>query len=113
MSRITKPWGYFEVLADNEPCTVKILTVKPHEFLSYQYHNHRDEYWQVLEGDPCVRIDNRQYYPLVGEEFNIPRLQRHQLIGRSLTCRVLEISRGNFDEEDIVRLEDKYNRIKI
>jgi len=41
----------------------------------------------------------------------IPQGAKHQLIGESKDYRILEISFGQFDEEDIIRLSDKYGRI--
>ena len=50
--------------------------------------------------------------PAAGEELFIPRETIHRLstVGNE-AVRILEISFGQFDEEDIVRLEDVYGRI--
>ena len=40
----------------------------------------------------------------------IPQGAKHQLLGETHTYRVLEIAFGDFDEADIVRLDDKYGR---
>ena len=43
--------------------------------------------------------------------FSFPQGAKHQLIGEARDYRVLEIAFGHFEEEDIVRLTDKYGRI--
>jgi mannose-1-phosphate guanylyltransferase/mannose-6-phosphate isomerase len=41
----------------------------------------------------------------------IPVGAKHRLIGEDKSYRVLEISFGFFDEDDIIRFEDKYGRV--
>lgn len=45
-----------------------------------------------------------------GDEVRIPPGTKHRLIGGAIVGQVLEISFGEFDEEDIVRYEDDYGR---
>ena len=45
-----RPWGYFRQFCKNEPVTVKILSLKPHEMFSLQTHSLRDEFWHVFAG---------------------------------------------------------------
>lgn len=40
----------------------------------------------------------------------IPKIAMHRLIGAGTDAIVLEISTGEFDEKNIVRLEDDYAR---
>ena len=49
-----RPWGGFRRYTHNELSTVKVITVKPGEVLSLQYHHHRDELWVAL--DPGLRV---------------------------------------------------------
>jgi mannose-1-phosphate guanylyltransferase len=46
-----------------------------------------------------------------GDTISIPRRAKHRLEGMQDDGIVLEISFGNFDESDIVRLEDDYKRV--
>ena len=110
--KVEKPWGYFEQYTHNLPSTVKIITVAPGGALSRQYHHKRDELWVVLDRGACVELDGEVLYPKVEEKLYIPRETVHRLssVGEE-AVRVLEISFGEFDEEDIVRLEDIYGRI--
>jgi mannose-6-phosphate isomerase-like protein (cupin superfamily) len=90
---------------------VKIITVKPGEILSLQYHHHRDELWVALDAGLRVTLGDRVWDPEPSEEIFIPHGSKHRIAGvGSKPSRWLEISFGEFDEEDIVRLEDHYGR---
>lgn len=108
--RENEPWGEEERFACNEVCTVKILTVNPGESLSLQKHEKRDEFWKVLEGEGWVTVGDEKKAAKAGDEYFIPRSAVHRLEGGALVLKVLEISFGEFDKEDEVRLEDKYGR---
>lgn len=107
-----RPWGKFEQFTHNELSTVKILTVNAGEEFSLQYHNKRDEFWRVLGGNGIVTVGDEKIPATLDAEFFIPKKTNHRLSGGTEALKVLEISLGDFDESDIVRLEDKYNRIK-
>jgi mannose-6-phosphate isomerase-like protein (cupin superfamily) len=107
---ITKPWGSFEQFVLNKPCTVKILTINKGEEISLQKHSDRDEFWRVIEGKGSVVIGSSKKTASVGKEFFIKKGQTHQIIGLPGLVKVLEISFGKFDEKDIIRIKDKYNR---
>ena len=106
-----RPWGHFEQFCHNELCTVKIITVDPNQELSLQYHNHRDEFWRVISGNGKIVKGDDTIDAKEGDEFFIPCKTKHRMVTNDSTMKVLEISFGEFDENDIVRLEDKYNRI--
>jgi mannose-6-phosphate isomerase len=48
--------------------------------------------------------------PHAGDEFIVKPGENHRISAPTNDVVVLEISTGHFDEDDIVRLEDKYNR---
>lgn len=106
-----KPWGGFIQYVLNQLVTVKILEIRAGEQVSYQYHHHRSELWIPLEEGACLKLDGAIQRPKPMEPVFIPQGAKHQLIGESKDYRILEISFGHFDEEDIVRLSDKYGRI--
>jgi mannose-6-phosphate isomerase len=108
---VEKPWGYFEQYTHNLPCTVKVITVSAGGTLSRQYHHKRDELWVVLDPGACVELDGEVLYPEVEQKLFIPRETLHRLTAEGEgSVRILEISFGEFDEEDIVRLDDIYGR---
>src|SRR5215212_4846581 len=89
--KVEKPWGRFEQYAHNVPCTVKIITVDP---------------------GAKVELGDEVLSPVPGEKLYIPRGTVHRLscVGEQ-SVRILEVSFGEFAEDDIVRLEDVYGRI--
>jgi mannose-6-phosphate isomerase len=107
-----KPWGRFEQYTHNMLSTVKVITVEPGGVLSLQYHHRRDELWVVLDAGARFELGDTVFQPEVGERVFIPRGTAHRLsaVG-DRPVRILEISFGEFDEDDIVRLEDVYGRV--
>jgi mannose-6-phosphate isomerase-like protein (cupin superfamily) len=75
-----------------------------------QYHNKRSEYWKVIKGTAMVELDDRTMILTEGETITIPRQARHRAGALDSGCIILEIAYGKFDENDIVRLEDDYQR---
>ena len=106
-----RPWGRFEQYVKNQLCSVKILYVEPNKELSLQYHIKRDEFLKVLQGRAEFIINNKTVKAKEGDEFFVSRKTKHRIIAQKELVKVLEISFGKFDEDDIVRLEDKYNRV--
>ena len=107
----TRPWGSFTRFTNNEPSTVKLLYIKKGEEFSLQYHTHREEFWKIIEGHPQVIVGDQKFLPQPGEEFTIIPKTNHRISAPTDDVLVLEISTGQFDENDIVRIEDKYNRV--
>ena len=105
-----KPWGSFREFVKNEAVTVKILFVKSGEVFSLQKHHFREEFWRVLSGQPDISIGDNTVKGKPGDEFKIPPETSHRIGAPIDDVEVLEISKGEFDENDIVRLEDKYGR---
>jgi mannose-6-phosphate isomerase len=110
-AKVEKPWGFFEQLTYNAPSTVKIITVDPGGTLSLQYHHRRDELWVILDCGAQVQRGDQVIQPETGEKVFIPRRIAHCLSATGNTAvRILEVSFGEFDEDDIVRVEDVYGR---
>lgn len=106
-----RPWGRFERFTLNEVCTVKLVYLDGDKRLSLQYHNNRSEFWKVIKGPVKVQLGNDTKTLKTGESVTIPKKMTHRLIGAGADAIVLEISTGEFDEGDIVRLEDDYKRL--
>jgi mannose-1-phosphate guanylyltransferase len=107
-----RPWGHFERFTLNEPSTVKLVYVESGQRLSLQYHNHRTEFWKVVKGPIKVRIGDEHRILQTDDSVIVPDRTVHRLIGLRGVQQaiILEISFGEFDESDIVRLEDDYSR---
>ena len=105
-----RPWGHFKRFTYNEKCTVKIITVNPNQVLSKQVHKNRDELWVIIDKGLRVELDDRIMDPQPGDEIVIPRDVKHRLASLGKKGRVMEISFGCFDEDDIERFDDIYGR---
>jgi mannose-6-phosphate isomerase len=111
---VEKPWGKFEQYTHNALSTVKIITVQPGGALSLQYHHRRDELWVVLDAGAQIQLGDIDIRPRVGDRVFIPRKTAHRLSAAGdRAVRILEVSFGEFDEDDIVRLEDVYGRAPV
>jgi len=106
-----RPWGQFERFTLNEKTTVKIITVKAGEAFSLQTHNNREEFWRVLSGSASVTVGEETREAKTGDQFYIKTGEKHRVEGGASGVEFLEIAFGEFDEGDIVRLEDKYGRV--
>ena len=107
-----RPWGMFENLLDSKQCKVKRLTVNPGQSLSLQYHYKRSEHWVIVEGEASVTLDDKHFILKEGESIYIEKEQTHQLANNTnKPLVIIETQVGTyFGEDDIVRIEDPYNR---
>ena len=111
---VIKPWGNYEVLLSNENYKVKRLTIKPKQKLSYQYHDKRSEVWTVVKGEATIILDDEKVFRKYGETIRIPKGAKHRIINEDKirSLQIIEVQHGTyFEEDDIVRIEDEYNRI--
>ena len=99
----TRKWGSFHKFIENEHCTVKLLEIKKGESISYQYHNYRSEQWYVISGRVVATKGIETSILIPNMVITIDVKEKHKLEGLEDSV-ILEISRGHFDEEDIVRL---------
>ena len=108
---VTRPWGSFKQFANNEDCTVSLMTVLPGQRLSLQSHTGRAELWIVVDDGAIVQVgDNIKEYK-AGDEIWIPANERHRLSCQgSQPVRVLEVAFGNWQQDDIKRYDDDYER---
>ena len=105
-----RPWGFFTVLWEERGVKTKRIGVAPGGALSLQYHRHRSEVWTILAGEGSVQIGDKIVHAKKGDRFEIPELVPHR--ASSDTGMIFfEVQRGEYlGEDDIVRLEDKYDR---
>ena len=107
-----RPWGSFTVLDEGEGFKVKRISVNPGHKLSLQYHHHRSEYWTVVQGVATVTVGEDIKKVKVNESVYIPLKEKHALAneGEEL-MQLIEVQVGDYlEEDDIVRLEDRYGR---
>ena len=98
----------------------KILIVDPNSRLSWQYHFRRKEIWKIYKGSVGVirsknDIETKINIHKSGDTITFDIQERHRLIGLKNIGIVAEIWQHTdinnpSDENDIVRLQDDYNR---
>ncbi|MGM1057009.1 MAG: phosphomannose isomerase type II C-terminal cupin domain [Bacteroidota bacterium] len=112
MEHDVRPWGQYWVLEDTWTHKVKRIEVNPGGRLSYQYHHKRAEAWTMVEGIGRITLDGEiKDYP-AGETAIIPLGAKHRIENPTKEKLVfIEVQHGTyFGEDDIVRIEDDYNR---
>ena len=107
-----RPWGRFFVLHDELTYKLKRIEVDPGERLSYQYHRKRSEAWTIVEGTGVITLDGIDKEYTKGQTLNIPKGVKHRIENKGKEKVVfIEVQTGSyFGEDDIVRIEDDYNR---
>ncbi|MEG2172905.1 MAG: mannose-1-phosphate guanylyltransferase/mannose-6-phosphate isomerase [Desulfovibrionaceae bacterium] len=113
-TRVYRPWGSYEVLAMGERFQVKRIIVKPSEVLSLQWHHHRAEHWVVVSGTAKVTVGTELILLHEDQSTYIPLGTLHRLENPGkIPLEIVEIQSGSYlGEDDIVRVEDTYGRIK-
>jgi len=113
MKRVDKPWGYEVWWAHTDRYVGKLIHVNKGHALSLQYHNRKDEtiyvhsgrvLFELQEGDALTQ---RELEPGQAVHVTPPTVHRMTAIEDS---DVFEVSTPETD--DVVRLEDRYGRVK-
>ena len=109
----SRPWGMYEILLDSDTTKVKRITVKPGGKLSYQYHHKRAEVWTCIKGKLSVILNDVLHELNPGDCLSIPLGAKHRAFNDTMEiAQFVEVQTGTyFGEDDIVRLEDDYNRV--
>jgi len=107
-----RPWGKYIVIEDCPNYKLKKITVDPGQRISYQYHKKRSESWTITEGSGEVIIDGEKISVNYGDIIKINTGSKHRVINNSSSIlEFIEVQTGSyFGEDDIVRIEDDYNR---
>ena len=116
-----RPWGWYKTLEEGPGYKVKKICVYPGEVLSLQYHNHRDEQWIVISGTGHATIGAVTFKITQGSTVSIPQGMVHTVTGPEANSKntplfFIEVATSTthplleVDENDIIRIEDKYGR---
>jgi len=109
-----RPWGSFHTLEEGPGYKVKRLVVLPGKRLSLQKHRRRAEHWVVVAGTATV-INGTRILTLARRACTvIPRQAWHRIENRGRSpVVVIEVQHGTYlGEDDIVRKQDDYGRVK-
>lgn len=111
---VYRPWGSYESLAMGDGFQVKHIVVKPGASLSLQMHHHRAEHWVVIKGSATVTCDDRVFTLEENQSTFIPLGSKHRLQNLTSTpVELIEVQTGGYlGEDDIVRFDDVYGRVK-
>jgi mannose-6-phosphate isomerase len=108
---IERPWGSFKQFANNRECTVSLMTLLPGQRLSLQSHIGRAELWIVIDDGAVVQVGEIERACSAGDEIWVPANAKHRVCcGGNKAVRVLEVAFGDWQQDDIVRYADDYNR---
>jgi mannose-6-phosphate isomerase len=107
-----RPWGRYYVIHDEPNYKLKRIEVNPNGCLSYQYHHKRSETWTIVQGKGIVTLNGIKEEYEVGMTILIPQGTKHRVENLGTEKLVfIEVQTGTyFGEDDIVRIEDIYNR---
>jgi len=108
-----RPWGRFFVIHDEPQYKVKRIEVEPGRRLSYQYHHKRSEAWTIVDGIGTITLNGVVKEYSKGQTITIPKGVKHRIENKGMEKIVfIEVQTGTyFGEDDIVRIEDDYNRV--
>ena len=112
--KVFRPWGWYDSIEKGENFQVKKLYVKPGGKLSLQMHHKRAEHWVVVRGIATVTKGDQTFTLEKGHSTYIPLGVTHGL-GNTTNkpLEIIEVQSGTYlGEDDIVRFEDIYGRIK-
>tara|TARA_B100000965_G_scaffold403643_1_gene432322 strand:+ start:1653 stop:2432 length:780 start_codon:yes stop_codon:yes gene_type:complete len=108
-----RPWGNFHIIAKGNGYQIKEMNINPKNKQSLQKHKHRSEYWQVIEGEGKVYLEDSEVKLKPGDNIFIPKGSLHRLENtHSHNLLIVEIQIGEIiSEDDIERIEDDYGRV--
>ena len=109
-----RPWGNYKNFFRGENFLLKELTINKNSSISLQKHHYRSEHWTVTEGRPKITIGNKVFFKNINDSVFIPKGSIHRIENiYKKPVKIVEAQLGNvLKENDIVRYQDIYGRIK-
>ena len=110
--KVHRPWGSYQSVDNGERHQVKRIVVKPGGRLSLQKHHHRSEHWIVVRGAAQVTVNEQVKIVHENESIYIPMGAVHRLENPGkILLELIEVQTGSYlGEDDIIRIEDDYQR---
>lgn len=109
---VKKPWGSYAVIQTEAGYQVKKIVVDPGKRFSLQTHAKRAETWVIVSGSGMVTLGSKQI-PVKRETIvHVPIGEAHRMHNTGTGPLIfIEVQFGDYlGEDDIVRLEDDFNR---
>lgn len=112
--KVHRPWGWYDSIDEGGRFKVKRIQVKPKASLSLQKHHHRAEHWIVVTGTAEISNGDKVLTLTENQSTYIPLGEVHRLTNPgTIPLEIIEIQSGSYlGEDDIVRFEDTYGRVK-
>jgi mannose-1-phosphate guanylyltransferase/mannose-1-phosphate guanylyltransferase/mannose-6-phosphate isomerase len=112
--KVYRPWGYYVSIDSGARFQTKRIVVKPGAKLSLQMHHHRAEHWVVVKGTASVVRGDETLLISENHSTYIPLGTKHSLANAGvIPLEIIEVQSGSYlGEDDIVRYQDDYGRIK-
>jgi len=112
--KVHRPWGWYDSIDAGPRFQVKRIMVKPGASLSLQMHHHRAEHWIVVQGTAEVTCGDKKLMLSENQSTYIPLGEVHRLANPGkVPLEIIEVQSGSYlGEDDIVRLEDTYGRVR-
>ena len=112
--QVHRPWGWYDSIDSGSRFQVKRIMVKPGASLSLQKHHHRAEHWIVVSGTAEVTNGDQVILLTENQSTYIPLGTVHRLANPGkVPLEIIEVQSGSYlGEDDIVRFEDTYGRVK-
>jgi len=88
------------------------IEVEPGHILKLRSHKNRDELWYAIDDGLQVQIDDKIHTTKQGDMYIIPRGAKHRVSALKQSGRILEISFGQYDPEDVVKYKESGKIVK-
>jgi len=110
--KVYRPWGYYDSIDIGNGFQVKRIFVNPGAKLSLQKHRHRAEHWVIVKGVALITCGEKVFQLKENHSTYIPKGEIHRLENQGkIALEIIEIQTGHYlGEDDIIRLEDDYQR---
>ena len=110
--KVYRPWGYYDSIDLGKGFQVKRILVNPGAKLSLQKHRKRAEHWVVVKGIASITCGQKIFKLQESQSTFIPKGEIHRLENHEKKpLEIIEIQTGDYlGEDDIIRLEDNYQR---
>ena len=107
--RKKQSWGMLKLLSQNSGYKLKEITVNPEKHIGLQKHEHRSEFWIVVEGEATVNVNNERKRIKTGESVFIPQGAVYSVFNTTnAPLRFVEMQCGNnLDEKDVIKLDEQ------
>ena len=107
-----RPWGKWEEYLNEVGYRVKRIIVNPGRRISLQKHEKRCEHWVIVAGTGLLNLQDKEFMIQAGEAFSIAIGEIHRVTNNgNIPLIIIETQIGDCRENDIIRLQDDWNRV--